>query len=112
MACFGFMVTSCEPEPEPDTTLQQKPHRSAGQSRDTTSTTVPDPPNPNDSILPAHIEKWILFFSADNPGCGPDMRIFWPMSDNWFCPDARAITLNWQTVNLNQELTTPPRFYG
>jgi hypothetical protein len=93
MAACLLLASECR-KPEEELLLQEKPQRPAGQ--DTTSTTVPDPPTPNDSILPPHIEKWILFFSADNPGCGPDMRIFWPMPDNWFGPDARAITLNWQ----------------
>ncbi|MDR1345651.1 MAG: hypothetical protein LBK03_02980 [Bacteroidales bacterium] len=90
MAACVLLASSCK-KPE-ELTLQEKPQRPGD-----TTTVTPDPPlNPNDSILPPHIEKWILFFSEDYPGCGSGMRLLWPMPENWYGPDARAITLNWR----------------
>jgi hypothetical protein len=90
LAACVLLASSCE-KPE-ELTLQEKPQRSG----DTTTVTPDPPPDPNDSILPPHIEKWILFFSEDYPGCGSGMRLLWPMPENWYGPDARAITLNWR----------------
>jgi hypothetical protein len=93
IAVLLLLAASCEKHQlldEGTNTCQTYPRRPG--------TTIPaDPPelNPNDSILPPHIEKWILFFTSDFPGCGGSMHLLWPMPDNWFGPDARAITLNW-----------------
>ncbi|MDR1345618.1 MAG: hypothetical protein LBK03_02810, partial [Bacteroidales bacterium] len=82
MAACALLASSCE-KPE-ELILQEKPQRSGD---DTTTTVTPDPPpNPHDSILPPHIEKWIWIRYQTNY-CVPHRQEF-PPPENWFGPDA------------------------
>ena len=91
LACLTLALVgaACEPDtPNQGSGTYQFHPRRPGHGSDTITQ--------KDTILPPHIEKWILYATRENPGCGADMRLLHPMPDDWYGADARAITLNWE----------------